>query len=291
MSEKELVLAGLVDSENFGEAWDAAYLAALREAKEGDPRLGIPTKQDLEGIRKRLRSLLQEKGSFIYQEELQKALQNGGKVTVHSGTGLSISITVPSVAPIKGLLKYEQKMALYVKKALLLGEPQKAEKLLKKLQKSVPEGYEALWDLVAEAAKIRGHLVATRCSRECGYNPKKREFLFPPPCMEKVVQKTVVFTPSGVKTMAGWHSVSKLKSLFGPDIWAEWVESTEEPKECPHTHRTEISPYLPFSEPDANPRTPDHFPEDIIAVPGEDGSWRRLVHSPGHGLESDESLE
>lgn len=289
MSEKELVLAG------FGELWSEAYSKAMKIAK---PKIeyGKSIKDVFEEA-----SMVEEKlknikkilsiGGQIDVEELVSALANGGFITIR-GPNIETKVEVPSLGILKTKQIVEIKISEKIRRALQVN-PNIAVRLYNKYRRIVPAEYKGTVDYIMEIAKIRGYCTSQRCELQCHYDPRKREFLFPPPCERRIAQKTVVFTPKGVRTLMEWHSVAKLRQWFGPEIWAEWKEEEVPPRDCPHEHSAKISPYidLPPETDLLDPKAPDHFPEDIIAVPGEDGSWRRLVHSPGHGLESDESLE
>lgn len=277
----------------FEELWEEAYSKAMKIAK--------PKKPDGKSIKdvfeeacmveeklKKIRRMLKSIGGQMNMEELIYALANGGFVTVR-GPNIETKVEVPSLGILKTKQIVEIKISEKIRRALQVN-PNIAVRLYNKYRRIVPAEYKGTVDYIMEIARIRWHCTSQRCEIQCHYDKKKREFPFPPPCEHRVVQKTVVFTPSGVKTMAGWHSVSKLKSLFGPDIWAEWVELEEMPQKCPYEHRQPCLPDIP-EIPDDDPRAPDHFPGDIVAIPGEDGSWKKVVHSPGHGLESDEALE
>ncbi|MEM2191557.1 MAG: hypothetical protein QW540_09050 [Archaeoglobaceae archaeon] len=276
----------------FGELWSEAYSKAMKIAK---PKIEYRKLKDVfeeasmvEEKLKNIKKMLKSIGGQINVEELVSALANGGFVTVR-GPNIETRIEVPSLGILKTKQIVEIKISEKIRRALQVN-PNIAVRLYNKYRRIVPAEYKGTVDYIMEIAKIRGYCTSQRCELQCHYDPRKREFPFPPPCERRIVQKTVVFTPSGVKTLVGWHSVSKLKALFGPDIWAEWTQEIAPPSECPYEHRTKI-PYIQIGQietEDYTDRTPDHFPEDIIAVPGEDGSWKKVVHSPNHGWGSDE---
>lgn len=280
----------------FEELWEEAYSKAMKIAKPKKPENGNSIKdvfeeasiveEKLKNIKKMLKSICGQ----INIDELVSALVRGGFVTVR-GPNIETKIEIPPLGILKTRQIVDIKIAEKIRKALQ-ANPTVAVKLYESYRR-VAENYKGTVDYIMEIARIRGYCTSQRCELQCHYDPKKREFPFPPPCIEKVVQKTVVFTPFGVRTLVGWHSVAKLRQRFGPEIWAEWKEEEVPPGDCPHEHSAKISPYidLPPETDLLDPRAPDHFPEDIVAIPGEDGSWKKVVHSPNHGWGSDEELE
>ncbi|MCS7119549.1 MAG: hypothetical protein NZ894_05840 [Archaeoglobaceae archaeon] len=250
---------------------------ALKSAEETEKRL--------KSLKKKIHGLeIYEKEAAELCEKLVDAFIRGFRVTIYLNNIL-VSINVPSLAPVAKVRALEWKIYEMLRK----GEPAppgagleliKDIKLIDEIREAIKkEMCQSCRDPLCQRYKRGGYLQIPITAVYDRSNGERitvlRGHLEGWPLIQRTLKKIEYWDPD----YYGVHSYMKVKCH--PALAKRLERGT-----CPA--REAVGPSQTFEDEEfSDPTAPDHFPGDIIGIPGE-GAWKKITHSPSFGWEGEE---